>query len=113
MQNRSRSGQSYDSSSSDSDRDQRRYRKVKSGISAKPMSSVKYQQKYPHFSLGQQTGFIGLNIQFNQLTYEQFMAGEMSTIINTKNDIECEGRMQLLCRIALWRLRAGVAWQQV
>ena len=105
-------GRKYYSNSS-SESPEGRSRKVRSGISAKPTSSVKVQQTYPHFSLGQVSGYIGQNLQFHNLTYEQFMAGEMVTITSTENLQEAEGRMLLLQRIALWRLRANVSWPQV
>ena len=69
--------------------------------------------RYPHFSLGQQPGFIGLNLQFHQLSYEQFVAGELATILSTRNKREREGRIDLLQRISLQRLRSGVSWVQV
>ena len=61
---------------------------MRSGISARPMSGVVEQMTYPHFSLGQQTGFISLNVQFHQLSYDQFIAGELATINITKNHRE-------------------------
>ena len=67
-------------------------RNVKSGISARPNSNVKDQLTYPHFSLGQISGFIGQNISYHQLTYEQFMAGELSTIVNAQTTAEATGR---------------------
>ena len=69
--------------------------------------------RYPHFSLGQQTDFIGMNVQYHQLTYEQFIAGELYTIVTTKNQAEREGRIDLLQKISLWRLRSGVSWPQL
>ena len=105
-------GQSYDSTSSSKDR-RLRPRKIKSGISAKPTSSVKFQLVYPHFSLGQTSGFIGTNIQFHQLTYEQFMAGELTTIKNTEDVGEHDGRIELLTHISQWSLRANVTWPQI
>ena len=85
----------------------------KSGISAKPTSNVKYQLTYPHFSLGQVSGFIGQNLHFHNLTYEQFIAGELTTISNCEDQIEKEGQLELLQKISLWKLRANVAWSQV
>ena len=99
-------GESYEySSSSDSEMEIKRGKHIKSGISAKPNSSVREQMKYPHFSLGQQPGFIGSNIQFHQLSYKQFLAGEMATIQSTCGDCEREGCIALLQNIMLWKLR--------
>ena len=100
----------YDTSSDSSPQPKR---KIKSGINAKPTSSVMEQVKYPQFSLGQISGYIGQNIKFEYLTYEQFMAGELVTIGNTTNKDEIKGRTQLLQRIATWKLRTNVTWAQV
>ena len=97
---RRRSGQSFYLSSSDSDYHNHRQGGMQSGINAKPTSSVIRQLKYPHFSLSQQTGYIGTNIQFHQLK-------------TTRDPEERQGTMELLHRITLWRLRAGITWQQV
>ena len=88
-------------------------RPKKSGISAKPTSNVREQLKYLHFSLGQVSGFIGQNLQFHNLTYEQFLAGELTTITLCEDSLEARGRTDLLQRIALWRVRANVSWAQV
>ena len=74
---------------------------------------MREQLKYPHFSLGQTSGFIGLNIPYHQLTFEQFVAGELTTINNTNNTAEFNGRIELLSQISLWNLRANVLWPQV
>ena len=86
---------------------------VRSGISAWPSSNVCDQLRYLHFSFDQISGFIGQNIGFHQLTYEQFMAGELVTIVNCQDEQEKYGRTQLLNRISLWKLRANVTWLQV
>ena len=102
----------YDSSP-ESDTSPHRSGKVRSGISARPNSSVKVQQTYPHFSLGQVSGFIGQNLHFHSLSFEQFVAGEMVTITSACDPSEVDGRIHLLKSIALWKLRANVSWAQV
>ena len=97
---------SYDSDSSDG-------KGVRSGINARPTSNVKEQLKYPHYSLGQVSGFIGQNLQFHQLSYEHFIAGELSTIIAADDPAEIAGRTELLQRISLWKLCTNVTWVQV
>ena len=109
---RGRKNRYSDSSSSDSF-SPKRGRKIKSGISAKPTSNVRYQLKYPHYSLGQTSGFIGQNLQFHQLNYEQFLAGELATINSVDDYDEKEGRIELLQRITQWKLRANVNWVQI
>ena len=71
------------------------------------------QIKYPQFSLGQISGYIGQNIKYEHLTYEQFVAGELVTIGNAVNKQEVKGRTSLLQRIATWRLRTNVSWPQI
>ena len=110
---RFRSGQSFDTESSDSDFPQRKKGKKRSGVNANPSSEVREQLKYPHYSLGQQTGFIGLNIPFHQLIYDQFVAGELGTIVATCDRNEREGRTKLLQCISVWKLCAGITWPQV
>ena len=97
----------YSDSSSEDERN------VRYGISACPNSRVREQLTYPHFSLEQISGFIGQNITFHQLSYDQFMAGELSTMISAQSLDEKLGRMELLQRISLWRLRSNVTWTQV
>ena len=101
-------------STSDSELDTNdKVRKVKSGITAKPTTGVLEQKMYPHFSLGRTSGFIGQNVRFENLTYEQFMAGELLTINSTIDMNEARGRTKLLQRVAMWRLRTNVSWPQV
>lgn len=88
-------------------------RKIRLAISAKPTSSIREQLRYPHFSLGQVSGYIGMNLQFHQLTYEQFLAGELETILTTTDESERYGRIELLHRISLWQLRTNVSWLQI
>ena len=86
---------------------------VRSGISARLNSNVSEQLVYPQFLLGQISGFIGQNINFHQLNYEQFIANELSTIVNLQNVTEICGCTKLLHRVSLWKLRANVTWQKV
>ena len=88
-------------------------RRIKSGINAKPNSEVSEQKRYPQFSLGQVSGFVGQDIRFEHLTYEQFLAGELTTIINCTDPIEARGRTEILERHTLWRMRINVTWPQV
>ena len=112
---RYREGQ-YDSHSSSSDSsiiERGHYKKVRSGINAKPSSSVRRQLCYPHFSLGQVSGYIGLNVPFHSLTFEQFVAGELETIHTCLDNYEREGRLSLLHQIVQWNLRNTVSWNQI
>ena len=68
---------------------------------------------YPHYSLGQIGGYIASSLEFNQLSYEQFIAGELRTISNTRSRTETRGRQRLLEQVGSWRLRANTSWPQV
>ena len=84
-----------------------------SGIDAKPSSKVKIELTYPHFSLCQTSAFMGTNIAFHHLTYEQFLAGELYTVMNTSSLVERKGRITLLSKITNWKLMSGVTWLQI
>ena len=106
----------YESRSSSSDDlfiNQRRVKKVRLGINAKPSSSIHEQFRYPHFSLGQVSGYIGLNVQFHNLTFDPFLAGELETIHTCMDPDERDGRIRLLHQIAQWNLRSSVSWAQL
>ena len=68
---------------------------------------------YPHFTLSQTGSFVSSDITFNQLKYEQFMAGEVSTIKRAKSKTEKEGRIRPLEKIMHWKLRHSVSWLQL
>ena len=87
--------------------------KVSSGIDAKPGSRVKQELMFPHFSLGQTSAFMGVGLQFHAWSYEQFVAGELCTIMNTVNSTERRGRVSLLHKICTWKLTTGVSWVQI
>ena len=91
----------YSSSESDNVGNTNNPKKIKSGINAKANFDVIEQKKYPQFSLGLISGFVGKDIPFDNLTYEQFMAGELTTIVNCTDEIEVNGRTQILQRVAL------------
>ena len=66
-------------------------KKIHSGINAKPTSRVREQLRYLHFSLGQISGYIGVNLQFHNLSFEQFITGELETILTCNSQIEKQG----------------------
>ena len=69
--------------------------------------------KYPHFSLGQLSGFMGAPISFYNLSYEQFVAGELCIIMNMTSATERRGRVTLLQKISNWKLMVGACWIQI
>ena len=96
-----------------SSRSPKRGQAIRSGINARPESSVCEQHTYPQFSLGQLSGYIGQILDYHKLTYEEFMAGELMTIKTARDPTEKVGRLDLLSNIAQWRLRSNVSWPQV
>ena len=88
-------------------------RKKNSGINAKPYSQVKQELVYPHYSLAQHPSFIGIPLNFHNLSYEQFLAGELTTIMNSTSNEERQGRVTLLHKIAAWKLMSNTTWPQV
>ena len=113
---RDRSGETIISWQSNSDSEEAvrtKHRKIKSGINAKPGSKVKQELTYPHFSLGQLSSFMGANLTFHTLSYEQFLAGELETIVMSDSNVEKKGRILLLRKIAHWKLQTNATWQQI
>ena len=111
---------SRDSRSSHDSRRRNKYKKnkkrsrcVKSGLHAKPSNKVKKELIYPHYSLCQGGGYVSAEITFNQLSYDQFIAGEVHTILRTKSSTEKRGRIRLLSTIARWKLRTNAVWSQI
>ena len=108
------SGDTDSTSSDDMNKQKRRKRRnEKSGINAKPCSKVKKELTYPHFSLGQLSGFMGVPISYHVLSYEQFVAGEMCTIMNTSCATERRGRVTLLQKVTNWKLMVNASWTQI
>ena len=68
---------------------------------------------YPHLTLAQTSVFVTTEIKYNQLTYEQFLAGEISTINRVCSQTERLGRLRLLQHVAHWKLRPNVTWPQL
>ena len=56
---------------------------------------------------------MGANLQFHQLSYEQFVTGELNTIMQVVSQSERKGRVTLLSRISAWKLLANVSWPQI
>ena len=85
-------------------------KKKKSGMIARPSHNVKTQEVWPHFNLA--FGFVSSNVTFNDLTYEQYIAGEVRTIIRAKDPIEKQGRLLLMERFAYLKHR-GYQWKNL
>ena len=56
---------------------------------------------------------MGAPISFYNLSYEQFVAGELCIIMNTTSATERRGRITLLQKINNWKLMVGASWIQI
>ena len=74
-------------------------KKKKSGLVRKSTDKVKNPQSFPHNYL--QFEYVSKELKFKQLTFKQFVAGELEIIANfCKDKAEKEGRLKLLQKIA-------------
>ena len=71
--------------------------KKRSGMVASPADYIKTPQIWPHYNLAY--GFVTTSIQFHQLSFEQFVAGETKTIQNASDPLEITGRLNLMSRL--------------
>jgi hypothetical protein len=84
-----------------SSKSRRRRRYVKSGIRAKASDKVKEQALYPHAAL--QFEFVSENVEFKNLSFSQFVAGELEIITGGEiSDLEMEARLALLKKLAYY-----------
>ena len=87
-----------DGESNKSDSDDDKPRKLKSGFLDKPRSNVLAKLVWPHMS--QNPRYVTSPLTFNQLTFQQFVGGEVRTILKTASLAENIGRLRLLSKIA-------------
>ena len=85
-------------------------KKLESGINAKPAQNVKSVQIWPHYNL--QCAYAATPLTFNQLTFEQLIAGETKTISNSADNVEKLGRLNLLNRLSVLRNK-GYPWPKL
>jgi hypothetical protein len=106
-----------DSSSSSSDdgstakaKKHRKYKKRKSGITAKASDRVKAPQVWPHSTL--QVTHISKAVTFENLTFSMFVAGESEILSSlSKTDEEMSGRLSMLRQIAYYK--DTYSWQSL
>ena len=84
--------------------------KVKSGIYDKPSSKVKTKMIWPQKQL--KFAFISKGVDFTNLTFEHFVAGQVMTIKSCKSEFEKSNRLRLLERICYWKIK-GASWEQL
>ena len=81
--------------------------KMKSGMMALPSENIKSQEIWPHYNLG--FGYVTSAIQFNQISFEQYIVEESKMIQKSSDPIEIKGRLSLMARLAYLKQK-GHAW---
>ena len=96
----SSSSDSSDDSDSSSKRKSHKKKKKskKSGMSKKASDRVKHPQTWPHSVL--QFEFVSQNIQFKDISFKMFVAGELEILTSKISKTEFKGRINLLKKIA-------------
>ena len=56
---------------------------------------------------------MGAPISYYNLSYDQFIAGKLYTIMNVTSNAERQGCVTLLQKIANWKLMIGASWNQI
>ena len=100
-------------SSSDSDSTAKRSRwhkrskpcKLKSGMFAKHASTIKKPQLWPHNHLDPH--FVSHMPKFQDISWDQLVAGEVAIILQAKSHTQAMGRLCLLKQLAYWKLCLG------
>ena len=83
---------------------------VKSGMVAKATYNIKSQEVWPHYNLNY--AYVIQPIEFHQITYEQYIAGEAKTLLNSTDPNEIRGRLNLLIRISYLKQK-GHVWSNL
>ena len=98
---------SSDSESDSQNRHKKRNKKskLKSGRFAKYTTRVIKPQRWPHNHLDPQ--FIHNIPKFNDLSWDQMVAGELAVILTTKSEKQKLGRIKLLRQLAYWKIRSN------
>ena len=81
--------------------------KVQLGMVAKQVDNIKSQEVWPHYNLT--FGFVTARVQFHQISFDQYVVGEMKTIMNSKDPIEIRGQLALMSRLGYLKHR-GYVW---
>ena len=82
-------------------------KKLKSGMVALPTDNIKTPQIWPHYNLTY--GYVTAAIQFQHITFEQYVVGETKTILNAQDSVEKRGQLLLMSRIAYLKQK-GHPW---
>ena len=96
VESESSDGESDNNSSSS--RKKSKNKKIKSGFLDKPKSHVVRKLKWPH--MNQNHRYVTASLTFNELTFNQFVGGEARTISRCTDDVELQGRLRILSKVA-------------
>ena len=78
-------------------------KRVQSGMVAKPINNIKTKEIWPHYNLTY--GFVTAEVQYHQISFEQYIVGETKTIMQSSDPVEIRGRLSLMTRIAYLKYR--------
>ena len=81
--------------------------KLTTGMIAKPTDNIKSQEVWPHYNLNY--GYVTQQVEFYQLSYEQYVVGESTTLLKCVDPNEIRGRLNLLVRISYLKQK-GYSW---
>ena len=85
-------------------------RKYKSGMLAKPTDNIKTVETWPHYNLHYE--YAAKPVEFNQISFEQYIAGETKTIMSCSDVLEIKGRLNLMFRLAHLKQK-GYGWNSL
>ena len=88
----------------------RRKKGAKSGMLAKPTDNIKSVETWPHYNLHYE--YASKPIEFNEINFEQYIAGETRTILACEDVLEIKGRLNLMFRLAHLKQR-GHGWENL
>ena len=88
----------------------KRKRKLKSGMVAEPSDNIKSVEIWPHYSL--QYSYAVAPVTFENITFEQYVVGEIRTCFSVKDGLEIRGRMRLMARLATLKTK-GYPWHKL
>ena len=80
--------------------------KLKSGMFAKHTSMIKKPQLWPNNHLDPH--FVSHMPKFQNISWDQLLAGEVAIILQAKSHTQAMGRLHLLKQLAYWKLCSGI-----
>ena len=83
-------------------------KKLKTGMLAQPSDNIKSVAVWPHYNL--QYEYASKPLQFLQLSFKQYIAGESRTVMSCSDTMEVRGRLNLMFRLAHLKQK-GYPWE--